>query len=101
MALIGADLLEPARAACSLVLPGLEEHPHPVASRRGKLDPKLLAFLAEEAVGDLGEYPLPVVPLCSRLCRTSRPSSTVSRVLRPSSLATNPSPQASCSYIGS
>ena len=27
--------------------------------------------------------------------------STVSRVLRPSSLATNPSPQASCSYIGS
>ena len=62
---------------------------------------RLAEICADEGHELLGFRDVPVVPLCSRLCRTSRPSSTVSRVLRPSSRATNPSPQASCSYMGS
>ncbi len=38
LALLGADLLEPALAAEPPVIPRLEEHPHPVASCLGKLD---------------------------------------------------------------
>src|SRR5918997_4197072 len=42
----------------------------------------------------------PLAPRWSRLQRTSSPSSTVPRVRRPSTRATNPTPQEACSRAG-
>ena len=90
--LLRDDPLQRSLAVAALLEAVLEERAHPVGTSGRELDAKPLALAAEEGVGDLGQYPapspvsgsLPLVPRCSRLRSTSSPSSTVSRVRRPS-----------------
>jgi hypothetical protein len=87
----------------------LEEDAHPVAALWGQLEAQRLALAAEKGVRDLGEDArsvagfgvAPARAAVLEVYRISNPSSTVCRVRRPSTRATNPSPHASCSYAGS
>ena len=101
--LLGDDPLQPPLAVAALLRPVLEQSADPVEPAGGSSMPRSPASRLKKASGIWVRIPapspvsgsLPLVPRCSRLRSTSSPSSTVSRVRRPSTRATNPSPQAS------